>query len=169
MNKILLALGAGVGALIAYVDSWCAQVWTLLIIMIIDFLIGILMPVLVGKSKKNKAGKLESDACRRGIVKKCVMFLLIYISWLLGKAANVTFLPDAVCTALIVAEVISILEHAAVLGVPIPRVLLRALAAINDRAGEGVNMLANGSTANQPNSIKDIKEKQYDDNKNKED
>jgi len=138
-------------------------VWTLAIIMIIDFVFGTLMPLLIGKSKKNKDGKLESYACRRGIVKKCAMFLMIYISWLLGRAANVTFLPDAVCTALIVSEVISILEHFAILGVPIPKVLLRALSAINDKAGEGVNIVANGSTDKQAETLKGVKDKHYDD------
>lgn len=161
-SKIIVACSGGIGALIAYVDSWSAQVWTLATIMIIDFVIGTLMPLIAGKSKKSKTGKLESYACRRGIIKKCVMFLMIYVSWLLGRAANVTFLPDAVCTALIVSEVISILEHAALLGVPIPRVLIRALNAINDKAGEGVNILANGSTEGQPGSINELKEKHYD-------
>jgi len=162
MNKIFVALGAGIGALISYVDLWSAQVWTLGSRMIIDFVVGTLMPLLFGKSKKSKAGKLESYACRRGIVKKCVMFLMIYVSWLLSRATNVTFLPDAVCTAFIVSEVISILEHASVLGVPIPRVLLRALSVINEKAGEGVNILANGST-DQPSTINDLKDKHYED------
>jgi len=169
VNKIIVALGAGVGAIVTYVDSWGAHVWTLVTIMCIDFVVGTLMPLLFGKSKKSKAGKLESYACRRGIVKKCVMFLMIYVSWLLGRAANVTFLPDAVCTALIVSEVISILEHAAVLGVPIPRVLLRALSAINDKAGEGVNILANGSTDSQSNTLNGVKDKHYDSSQSTED
>jgi len=165
MNKILVALGAGIGALTAYMESWTSQIWTLVIIMAVDFVTGILMPLLAGKSKKNKAGKLESYACRRGIIKKVGMLLLVYVSWVVGAAMGVSYLADAVCTAFIVSEVISLLEHAAILGIPIPRVLLRTLAVINDRAGEGINGLASGS----PGTIKDVKDKYYDDNKNKED
>lgn len=143
-SKIIMAIAAGMGALAAYVESWTGQIWTLLIIMGIDFVIGIAMPLFFRKSKKSKAGKIDSYTCRRGIIKKCVIFLMIYVAFLLGKATQMSFLPDAVCTAFIVSEVISILEHAAVLGVPIPKVLLRALAAINDKAGASVNILANG-------------------------
>jgi toxin secretion/phage lysis holin len=160
MNKITTAIGAGIGALTAYMESWTGQIWTLIIIMLIDFAVGILMPLLAGKSKKNEAGKLESYACRRGIIKKMVMLLMVYVSWVIGGAVGVAYLADAVCTAFIVSEVISLLEHAAILGVPIPRVLLRALSVINDRAVEGINALANGS----PNGIKGVKDKYYDDN-----
>lgn len=147
VSKALIPIGAGVGALIAYIGSWSVNVEFLVILMAIDFLFGILMPLFLGKSKKAETeGKLESRVCRRGIVKKCVIFLMIYVSFLLSKVVHFDFLPDAVTTAFIIAEVVSILEHAALLGVPIPNVLVRAIKVVNDNMSRTVDSMASGTS-----------------------
>jgi len=143
-EKLLLAIIAGTGSLFAYVGTWSNQVAALGILMGIDFLVGLAMALFVGKSKKTSSGKVESYACRRGVIKKCVMFLMVYASYTLGKVANVTFLADAVCIAFITSEAISIVEHAAILGLPIPKVLIRVLEVMKEKSGEGVDALAGG-------------------------
>lgn len=145
--KILMAVSGGVGALVAYVTSWSPHIGTLLILMIIDFVFGLLTPIIVGKSKKDASGKISSKVCRRGIVKKCVVFLLIYVAWLLGKEAGFLALTEAVVMGFIISETISILENAAVLGVPIPKVFLKLLKVMNEKASAGIDLLANGEVS----------------------
>jgi len=144
LSKIMLALGGGIGALAAYVTSWSPHIGTLLILMIIDFCFGLLTPMIVGRSKKDPDGKISSKICRRGIVKKCVVFMLIYVSWLLGKEAGFPAIVEAVVMAFIISETISILENASILGVPIPKVILKLLKVINDKASAGIDVLASG-------------------------
>jgi toxin secretion/phage lysis holin len=141
-DKIFLMLAAAGAGVLNYIGSWSSHILTLSILMAVDFAIGLAMPVFAGKSKKSAAGKIESRYCRRGLIKKGVMLLVVYVSYLLGNAADVRFLADAVTVAFILNEAVSILEHAAVMGVPIPAVLSRALNAIHDKTGAGLDALA---------------------------
>lgn len=154
INKILVAFGGGVGALTAYITSWSPHIGTLLILMIIDFCFGLLTPIIAGKSKKDASGKISSKVCRRGIVKKCVVFMLIYVAWLLGKEAGFPAVTEAVVMAFIISETISIVENAAVLGIPIPRVFLKLLKIMNDKASAGIDLLASGEINSENDSSK---------------
>jgi toxin secretion/phage lysis holin len=145
MSKILVAIGGGVGALIAYVTSWSPHVETLCILMCVDFLFGILTPVITGRSKKDPNGKISSHVCRRGVVKKCTIFCLIYVAWLLSSTLHAPFVTDAIVLGFIISETISILENASVLGVPIPKIFLKLLRVMNDKASIGIDILANGT------------------------
>jgi toxin secretion/phage lysis holin len=144
-DKYIIAIIAGWGAAMSYISGWSDYVWTLLILMCIDFSIGLAMPLFANKSKKSRGGKIESNICLRGIIKKCVIFVMVYVSYLLGKAGNVQPLSDAVCVAFIVSEVVSIVEHAAIIGVPIPQVLLRAINVVRDKTSSAVDALAAGA------------------------
>jgi toxin secretion/phage lysis holin len=153
-EKMLISLSAAGAVIINYIGGWSAHVWMLGILMGIDYAIGLLMPLFTGKSKKNKRGKMESGVAVRGVIKKCVMLLMVYVSYLLGRAADVQFLADGVCIAFILSEVISITEHAAVIGVPIPKVLVRAINVVHDKTGAGIDALAGTQTDTKQDEIK---------------
>jgi len=146
-SKIWMAISGGFGALFVYVATWSNHISTLVSLMIIDFLFGILTPILVGKSKKCPSGKLSSQMCRRGLVKKCVAFLLIYVAYILSKEVGILALTDAVVMGFIVSETISIVENAAILGIPIPKVFLKLLKVMNEKASAGIDILASGEVS----------------------
>jgi len=169
-SRVWMAISGGFGALFVYVASWSNHISTLVSLMIIDFLFGLLTPILVGKSKKCPSGKLSSQTCRRGLVKKCVVFMLIYVAWLLSKEVGVLALTDAVVMGFIVSETISIVENAAILGIPIPKVFLKLLRVMNEKASAGIDILSNGevSKSNDSSNLtldslkKDIQDKALD-------
>jgi len=171
MNKIILAVTGGASALVAYITSWNPHIGTLLILMGIDFAFGLLTPIFVGRSKKDATGKISSKICRRGIIKKCVVFMLIYVSWLLSKEAGIPMIVDAVTMAFIISETISILENSAILGVPIPKVLLKVLKIMNEKASAGIDLLAHGEVVKNDSeklTLETVK-KEIVDNSSKED
>ncbi|GIV73542.1 MAG: hypothetical protein KatS3mg049_2098 [Caldilinea sp.] len=84
--------------------------------------------------------RLSSQVSFRGMAKKALVLLLV------GAAAALTPvvgapLADAVAGFYVVHEIVSIIENAAVAGLPVPQVLRDALARVpgGEKAGKGQN------------------------------
>ena len=120
--KEMICTGAGlVGSFIAGLfGGWDAGLTTLVICMAIDY----------------ANGALESKACFKGLVRKCVILLLVLVAHRLDLALGASYVRDGVCIAFTVSEVISIAENAGLVGVPLPAVLERALEALKDKANQ---------------------------------
>ena len=132
--KEMICTGAGlVGSFIAGLfGGWDAGLTTLVICMAIDYATGLLCAGVFHKSQKSANGALESKACFKGLVRKCVILLLV--AHRLDLALGASYVRDGVCIAFTVSEVISIAETAGLMGVPLPAVLERALEALKDKA-----------------------------------
>lgn len=133
--KEMICTSAGlVGSFIAGLfGGWDAGLTTLVICMAIDYATGLLCAGVFHKSQKSANGALESKACFKGLVRKCVILLLVLVAHRLDLALGASYVRDGVCIAFTVSEVISIAENAGLMGVPLPVVLERALEALKDK------------------------------------
>ena len=136
--KEMICTGAGlVGSFVAGLfGGWDAGLTTLVICMAIDYATGLLCAGVFHKSQKSANGALESKACFKGLVRKCVILLLVLVAHRLDLALGASYVRDGVCIAFTVSEVISIAENAGLMGVPLPAVLERALEALKDKANQ---------------------------------
>lgn len=108
-------------------------VFTLFILMAIDFGAGIICAAVFKASTKSESGALTSDACFRGICRKGMIILIVIISARLDIETGSTYIRDGVCIAFITSEAMSIIETAGLMGIPIPRVIKSALEALKKR------------------------------------
>ena len=128
-TEILAAVGGGI---ISFFCGLPPILWVLLAVMTIDYITGILCG-LMGKSPKTETGGLSSKAAFGGLLKKALIILVVLLAALLDRAVTmrtgVTFeaVAGATCLWFIASEGFSILENAAAMGVPIPKVLMQAL------------------------------------------
>lgn len=120
---IILAIALGLSILFGLNIS----IKVLLICMLADYLIGIAMAI----SGNSKHGGLKSYVGYTGIVKKAIMIFIVVIMGLLEQLLNINFLQKTITVAFIFNEVVSILENADRVGVPINKMLK-----IFDRKGE---------------------------------
>lgn len=103
----------------------------------IDYLMGLILAAVFGKSKKSESGKLDSGACWRGLVKKGISLLIVLVACRLDLLIGTNYIRDACIVAFCVSEVISIVENAGLMGVPIPTVITKAIEALKkDENGE---------------------------------
>lgn len=120
-----------VGAAIAEaLGGWDDAIIALVIFMGIDFIMGLLCALVFGKSDKSENGALSSMACWRGLVKKVCTLLIVVVSHYIDVIAEVTFIRNAVVIAFCVAEAISIMEIAGLMGIlpeGVQRVLTKAI------------------------------------------
>lgn len=133
-NAILTAVGM-IGSLIASCfGGWTASLTTMVIFMGIDYVTGLIVAGVFHKSKKTDSGALESRAGFKGLCKKGVMLLFVLIGYRLDLAIGTTYIRDAVCIAFIANELISIVENAGLMGLPIPSVITKAIEVLKTKS-----------------------------------
>jgi toxin secretion/phage lysis holin len=128
MKEMICAVFGIIGAAIASLfGGWTASLTTLVIFMAIDYATGLLCAGVFHKSRKSETGALESRACLKGLVRKCMILLLVLVAHQLDVIIGTTYVKDAVCIAFISSETISITENAGLMGIPMPSAMTKAL------------------------------------------
>ena len=126
-NIIFGAFGAIGGAVAWLFGGWTMALTTLLIFMAIDYITGIIVAGVFHKSGKSKTGSLSSIAGIKGLAKKGMILLFVLIAYRLDLQIGTTYIKDAVCIAFMANELLSIVENAGLMGVPIPEVIVKAI------------------------------------------
>lgn len=137
-NAICTAIGLVGGFIASLFGGWSASLTTLLIFMGIDYVSGLVVAGVFHASTKTKSGALESRAGFKGLFKKLMSLLFVLIGYRLDLAVGTTYIRDAVCIAFITNELISIVENAGLMGLPIPAVITNAIDILK-RKGEEKN------------------------------
>lgn len=118
--------------------GWTSDMQTLLILMGIDIVMGLLIAGFWKKSEKSPTGTINSLSMAKGLVRKGVYLLIILVAYRLDLSLNADYIRTAVIIAFIVNEVISIIENAGIMGVPIPGVIKRAIEVLKNKSeGDG--------------------------------
>lgn len=107
--------------------GWDSALTTLCLFMCIDYVMGLTVAAFFKKSKKSKGGGLDSKAGWKGLLKKGVTLLVVLVACRLEIVTGIDFIRDAVVIAYIANETISITENAGLMGVAIPKPILRAI------------------------------------------
>jgi len=138
-QSILTVIGA-TGAFIAnLLGGWDAGLTTLVIFMAIDYLTGLIVAGVFHKSVKTKNGALSSKAGLQGIAKKVMMLLMVLVAVRLDILTGTDYIRDAVIIALCGNELISIIENAGLMGLPVPKVLINAIDVLKKKEGSESN------------------------------
>lgn len=136
-NGVLAALAA-VGSWVANaLGGWDASMQVLVALMVADYLTGVLVAAVWHKSSKSSSGTLNSVAGFKGILKKCMIIMLVWIGVLLDQALGSAYARTAVVLFFVGNEGISLLENLGLMGVPFPAFLRRALEALRDQGDKG--------------------------------
>lgn len=139
-NTLPEFFAAILGAVVSFFTGLPPIIYVLLAVMTIDYVTGI-MCGFMGKSEKTETGGLSSSEAFKGLLKKMLIILVVLLAALLDRAvaigAGVEFeaVAGATCLWFIASEGMSILENAAKIGVPIPKVLLNALELFRSKGG----------------------------------
>ncbi len=132
--KILSLLGC-VGSMIASLfGGWDAALATLIIFMGIDYATGLIVAGVFHTSEKTENGALESRTGWKGLCRKGVTLLVVLVACRLDLVMGSNFIRDAVVIAFVVNETISIIENAGLMGIPVPKVIIKAIEVLKKKA-----------------------------------
>lgn len=140
MKKIVEVLAAIGGAITGYFIAMPPIVWILVAVMSLDYLTGLICGFM-GVSPKTESGGLSSGAAFKGLMKKVLILCVVGLAALIDRAVmqgtgmEIAAVTGATCFWFVASEGLSVLENAAAMNVPIPKVLLKALE-IMKRQGE---------------------------------
>lgn len=126
-NGICTAVGVVGGFVASLFGGWDAALTTLLLFMVIDFISGLVVAGVFHNSTKSETGTLQSFAGWKGLCRKCMTLLFVLIAYRLDLAIGVTYIRDTVIIGFIANELISIIENAGLMGLPLPEVITQAI------------------------------------------
>lgn len=132
-NLICTEIGMVGAAVSTIFGGWSEALTTLLICMAIDYITGLVVAGVFHNSPKSETGALESNAGLKGLFRKAAMLLFVLIGHRLDLAVGTTYIRDAVCIAFIANEILSLVENAGLMGVPIPEVITNAIDVLKNK------------------------------------
>lgn len=138
--KVAILGGIGVvGSVIAEVfGGWDAAMITLVTLMIIDYIMGILVAAVWHNSPKSESGTLESRAGWKGLCRKGVVLLIVLVAARLDIVLGTSnIVRNAAIIGYSANELISIVENAGLMGVPIPSIIQKAIDVLQKKAEGG--------------------------------
>lgn len=141
-SKFSISAAAGViAAFGAYIfGEWSNDILTLIVLMAIDFIMGLLLAIVFRKSPKSKKGGLSSAAAWKGVAKKTCTLLLVAVAYQADILLSTAYIRPTVVGALCASEIISIVENAAKMGIlpePVQKLLDKVIDILNTPKGGG--------------------------------
>lgn len=113
------------GALIALLGGWDQLIVALIILMILDYITGVLQSIY------NK--ELSSKIGFKGLLKKVLILCVVAVSVVIEKDLGVQAIREVVIMFFACNEGISVLENATKMGIPLPKKLQDVLLQIKDK------------------------------------
>lgn len=127
------AVGSGIAALFG---GWDTGLVSLLVFMGLDYVSGLVVAGVFHKSNKTDTGSLESKAGWKGLCRKCMTLVFVLVSYRLDLIIGTNYIRDAVIIAFIANELISLVENAGLMGVPLPAIIVKAIDILQKKSEE---------------------------------
>ena len=133
-NIICTVLGVIGAAISNLFGGWDAALTTLIIFMAIDYASGVIVAGVFHKSSKSDTGGLNSHIGWQGICRKGITLAIVLIACRLDLLIGTSYIKDAVIIAFCANELISIVENAGLMGLPIPNVIIKAIDVLKEKS-----------------------------------
>lgn len=133
-DGICVGIGVVGGCIASLFGGWDSALVTLILFMGIDYLSGLVVAGVFHKSKKTDSGTLESRAGWQGLCRKGMTLLFVLIGHRLDLAIGVSYIRDTVIIGFLANELISIVENAGLMGLPLPSGISKAIDILTQKA-----------------------------------
>ena len=131
---VIGAVGSGIAALFG---GWDTGLVSLLIFMGLDYVSGLVVAGVFHKSNKTDTGSLESKAGWKGLCRKCMTLVFVLVAYRLDLIIGTNYIRDAVIIAFIANELISLVENARLMSVPLLAVNTKAIDILQKKSESG--------------------------------
>lgn len=136
-RAVFIAVSGTVGGIIAELfGGWNSDITTLVIFMCIDYITGLTVAAVFKKSQKTDSGALSSKVGFAGLCKKGVMMLAVLVAHRLDLLIGTSYIRTATVIGFCCSELVSIIENAGLMGVPLPDVIIRAIDILKNKSND---------------------------------
>lgn len=127
-KDIVSTIGGAVGGLVAVAfGGWSDGLLAFMVMMAIDYITGLMVAGIFKASPKTASGGLESRAGLKGLMRKIGMILFVVGAHYADIALGTAYFMNATIIGFIANELISILENACLMEIPMPESLKKAI------------------------------------------
>lgn len=128
VKTVICTISAVIGGMIAKLfGGWTEDMITLIILMAIDFIMGLVVAGVFHNSNKSQTGALNSHAGWLGLCKKGTILLFVLVAHRLDILLGADYIRTATIIGFIANEFISIIENAGLMGIKLPSVVINAI------------------------------------------
>jgi toxin secretion/phage lysis holin len=128
VKDIIFSFTGLIGSVITTsLGGWTAGMTTLIIFMAIDYLSGLIVAGVFKASPKSETGALESRVGFKGLCRKGMALLVVLVAHRLDLMTGSNYIRDAVIIGFSVNELLSIIENAGLMGLPLPKQIVNAV------------------------------------------
>lgn len=129
MDRFYKAFVTTLGAIVGYLWGWSPLLPILLIFVVLDYISGMMAAYV--------EGKLNSAVGFKSIPKKVMIFVMVAISNLIDTSFGDNHMfRDAVIFFYLANELLSIIENAGRIGLPVPEQLSKAVEVLKGKSGD---------------------------------
>lgn len=133
-ETISTVAGLAAGVLSWLVGGFDTPILALIICMAVDYVTGLLVAGVFHNSPKTAGGGLDSRVGWKGLARKFVTLLIVVIANLMDQMLGLAYIRDAVIIGFCSNECISVLENAGHMGLPIPKILMKAIEELSGKS-----------------------------------
>lgn len=134
----LSILGITGGFILSLFGGWDTALMVLVLFMAVDYVTGLLVAGVFKASPKSQGGSLDSRAGFKGLCKKGVTLLIVLVACQLDILLKTDIIRSAAIIGFCANEVISIVENAGLMGIPIPAVIINAIEVLKNKNDKSV-------------------------------
>ncbi len=95
--------------------------------MAVDYLSGTVVALVFGRSRHSASGSYTSAYGFQGLCKKAMVLALVLLGARLDAVMGFDYIRDAVCIGFLANELMSIVENAGLMGLPLPKAVTGAI------------------------------------------
>lgn len=133
-SRVCTAIGLAGSIVTTLIGGWDKGMVTLITCMAVDYITGLMVAGVFHKSQKSETGGLESKAGWKGLCRKAVTLLFVMVAYRLDMLIGTDYIRDAVIIGFVANEVISIVENAGLMGIPLPSAITKAIDILQTKA-----------------------------------
>ena len=126
-TEFLAGIGVISGLIVSSLGGWNAGLHALFSLMAIDYISGWVVAAVFNQCKKADSGLLNSNIGFKGLLRKGMQLLIVLVGYELDLVIGTDFIRNGVIIAFISNELLSIMENAGLMGIPLPPVIHKAI------------------------------------------
>jgi len=135
--EIMAGIGIVGGFIFSAFGGWDAGLHALFTFMAIDYISGWVVAAVFKKNDKTDSGALSSNKGFMGLLKKGMQLLIVLVGYELDLVIGTNFIRNGVIIAFISNELVSIMENAGLMGIPLPPVIHKAIDILTKHSEKG--------------------------------
>lgn len=133
-SKLCTVIGLNGSFITSFMGGWDTGMVTLITCMAVDYVSGLIVAGVFHNSSKTETGGLESKAGWKGLCRKCMTLLFVMVSYRIDMLIGTNYIRDAVIIGFVANEVISIVENAGLMGIPLPAAVTKMIDILTKKA-----------------------------------